>query len=124
MNVADQPALYRWSEVEVDNPIPLLSRRKVLGDKTLVARVNLAKGCLVATHTHDSEQVAVVLSGKVRWFVGPEGDTRDLVMQEGEVLVIPSNSPHGIEALEDAEIIDILSPPGLMGIDHQGAGAH
>lgn len=31
------------------------------------------------------------------------------------------NFPHGVDALEDTLIIDLLSPPGAMGIDSQGS---
>lgn len=83
----------------------------------LVAHVHLVKGCHVAFHQHESEQIAMVLSGRVRWFFG---DGRaDLEMVGGEVLVLPSNVPHGVDALEDTEIIDLLSPIGPMGVDSQ-----
>lgn len=112
---------YRWSEIEEDNPIALLHRRRVLGEKSLIARVNLQKGCHVATHSHESEQIGVVLSGKVRWWIGAD-DSADRKIHElsgGDVMVVPSNVPHGVDALEDTEIIDILTPPGPMGIDSQ-----
>jgi quercetin dioxygenase-like cupin family protein len=111
--VAARP--YRWSEAEEDNPIPLLTRKRIWGEKMLLARVKLEKGCLVAVHTHESEQIAVLISGHVRWTVAGE----QFEMGEGEVLHLASNVPHGIEALEDTEIIDILSPPGAMGVDSQ-----
>ena len=114
---------YRWAEVAEDNPIPLLGRRMVTGDKMLVAKVNLTKGCDVHTHHHVSEQMAVILSGHVRFTIGEEGspERREIEMRGGEVMCLPSNVPHAVFALEDTEIIDILSPPGKMGVDHQGA---
>lgn len=87
----------------------------------LVAWVNLTKGCNVATHSHESEQIAIVLSGRVRWIIGAEGSTDryEVEMGGGEAMVLPSNVPHGVVALEDTEIIDVLSPPGAMGVDSQ-----
>jgi quercetin dioxygenase-like cupin family protein len=45
-------------------------------------------------------------------------------MRGGEVLQIPGNVWHGVSALEDTYIIDILSPPAAMGVDSQLDRAH
>jgi quercetin dioxygenase-like cupin family protein len=42
-------------------------------------------------------------------------------MSGGEALVLPANVPHGVDVLEDTEIIDVLTPIGLMGVDKQKA---
>lgn len=118
---------FRWPEIDEDHPIEFLYRRMIKGEKMLVARVRLEKGCKVATHFHDSEQIAIVLSGRVRWGLGAEGspERRELEMKGGEVMLLPSNVPHSVDALEDTEIIDVLSPVGLMGVDRQAdQGAH
>lgn len=88
------------------------------------AYVNLAKGCHVATHQHESEQIAFVVSGKVRWRLGSEeaGDYTEQEAGGGTVVVLPSNFPHGVDALEDTVILDVLAPPGPMGVDRQGRG--
>ena len=114
---------FKWPEVQEDRPIDLLARRMITGEQMLVAKVSLTKGCDVHLHKHDSEQMAVVISGRVRWTLGAEGspDRREVETGGGEVMWLPSNVPHGVLALEDTEIIDILSPPGKMGIDNQGA---
>jgi quercetin dioxygenase-like cupin family protein len=36
---------------------------------------------------------------------------RELIVSGGEVLVIPSNTPHSAEALEDTVDLDIFCPP-------------
>ncbi|MBI1755861.1 MAG: cupin domain-containing protein [Fimbriimonas ginsengisoli] len=112
---------YRWTEIAPDRPIALLTRRMVKGESIMAARVLLEKGCQVATHSHPSEQLAMVMSGRVRWTIGAEGDPdrRELEMGGGEAIMLPSNILHAVEALEDTEIIDILSPPGAMGVDSQ-----
>ena len=115
--------LYRWHEIEADHPIPLLHRQMVKGDQILAAMVRLEKGCKVALHQHDSEQVAYVISGRVRWGVGGPGsaERKEFEMTGGEVLRLPSNLPHEVEALEETMILDMLAPPGPMGVDRQGA---
>jgi quercetin dioxygenase-like cupin family protein len=112
---------YHWSEVEEDHPIALLHRKKILGDQMLVARVRLDAGCHVAPHHHASEQIAMIQSGRVLWTIGEPGspDRYAKEMVGGEVLVLPSNVWHSVDAIEDTEIIDVLSPPGAMGVDSQ-----
>ncbi len=104
-----------------DHPIPLIHRKTVAGERVLLARVRLDKGCHVALHQHESEQIAYVVSGRVRWTLGAEGtpERRQVETGAGEVVVLPSLFPHGVDALEDTLIIDLLSPPGAMGIDNQ-----
>ena len=75
------------------------------------------------THAHEKEQIAVVLSGKVRFGIGREGseEYEEVVVQEGEVLHLPSMVPHSAEALEESLVLDVFSPPSeTTGIDHAG----
>ena len=110
-----------WAELESDHPIPLLHRKRLRGERMLVAHVNLDKGCHVATHSHESEQMACIVSGKVRWRLGEPGtpDYREVDVEGGSVVCLPSWFPHGVDALEDTFILDVLSPPGEMGVDRQ-----
>jgi quercetin dioxygenase-like cupin family protein len=112
---------YKWHEIEPDNPVPLLHRQMIKGDKMLAAMIRLEAGCKVALHHHESEQIAYVISGHVRWGVGDPGtpERREFEMGGGEVLRLPSNLPHQIEALAESTILDMLAPPGQMGVDQQ-----
>lgn len=107
------------SDVEEDSPVPLLHRKRVSGERILLAHVRLEKGCKVALHRHENEQVAYVVEGKVKWFLGEPGtaEHREVIVEGGTVLHLPSNFPHGVDALEDTLIVDLLSPPGDMGVD-------
>src|SRR5262249_16886517 len=99
-----------------------LTRRRIAGTQAMLARVVLRAGCDVKTHAHDNEQFSVVLSGKVRFGVGAEGSPvrQELIVQSGEVLLLPANTPHSPHGLEDWLILDIFSPPSQgTGIDRQ-----
>ena len=113
------PLVNPWVNVPMDSPVPLLDRQKVMGDKMLMAMVHLAKGCHVAVHHHDSEQFAFVMSGRVKWTLGEEGtpDRREVEVSGGNLVRLPSNFPHGVDALEDTVILDVLAPAGPMGVD-------
>ncbi|HJP82149.1 MAG TPA: cupin domain-containing protein [Fimbriimonadaceae bacterium] len=116
---------YSWSMIPSDHPVELLHRQKIEGEQMLLARVHLEKGCHVALHHHVSEQMAIVIAGRVEWTLGEEGTVQEkVVMSFGEVLHIPANVWHGVDALEDTLIIDVLSPPGAMGVDSQQPRAH
>ena len=117
--------IYLLEDVERDSPIALLNRRRVFGEQMLWAHVELAEGCEVAMHSHENEQIAFVISGRVLWRLGEPG-TENYSEQEsvgGTVVHLPSGFPHGVLALEDTVILDVLSPPGEMGIDNQDAHA-
>lgn len=113
--------IHQLADTASDNPVPLLTRTKVEGERILLAHVQLEKGCHVATHSHENEQVAYIVSGRVKWRLGAEGEPgyREEIVEGGTVIVLPSHFPHGVDALEDTLIIDILSPPGAMGVDSQ-----
>ncbi len=117
-----QAKLHQISEIESDHPVALLHRKKVMGEKMLVAEIHLEKGCSVDIHSHESEQMSCQLSGKVLWKLGDptSPDYREVIVDQPTIIELPAWFPHGVETLEDAWLIDILSPVGLMGVDKQG----
>lgn len=114
--------VFEVGKIEADQPIDKLTRRRVFGSQMLWAHVQLAKGCVVERHSHPNEQIAFVMSGRVLWKLGhPESqDYREVVVEGGTVIHLPSECPHAVEALEDSLVLDVLSPPGEMGVDRQG----
>jgi len=121
MSQAYEARAYTWAELDKDQPMLLLERRRVIGQRVMLSRVALKKGCLVPTHQHDNEQFACILSGRLRFFLGAGGAaTKEMVLQGGQVLHLSPNVPHGAEALEDTEVLDIFSPPSEQtGIDRE-----
>ncbi len=111
----------RWADLEADYPMPRLERKRIHGDRMTVARVLLRKGFQIEPHSHDEEQIAIVLSGKIRFLVGAPGDRKEIVVGADELLHFPSNVPHGAEALEETVVLDLFSPPAqATGIDRAG----
>ncbi len=122
MNVPTNAKLHRWSDLPTDTPMALLSRQRIVGDKAMISRVTLKRGCFVPTHSHENEQFACTISGKLKFMIGAEGsqDRREVIAAAGEVLHLPSNVPHSAEALEDTVVLDIFSPPSATtGIDRK-----
>lgn len=77
----------------------------------MISRVVLERGFRVPTHAHENEQMAVVLSGRVKFTID-EGtaEESERVLVGGEVLVLPANVPHAAEAIEETVILDVFSP--------------
>ena len=96
-----------WKSVELEDLNPLLQRQMVVGEKMMLARVLLKKGCVVPMHSHENEQITYILEGALKF----EIEGREIVVGAGEVLCIPSNLPHKATALEDTVDLDVFYPP-------------
>lgn len=99
----------RWDDMPRERLGPLLERRYVAGQHLTLAQFFLARGCIVPSHQHESEQFAHVLKGKLRFRLGADG-AEVVEVAAGEVLMIPSRLPHAAEALEDSVVADAFSP--------------
>jgi quercetin dioxygenase-like cupin family protein len=96
-----------WHALEMEEINPLFHRHFVFGENVMMARLKLKKGCLVPLHHHHNEQVSYVVDGALQ-FTFPD---KEVVVNGGEVLIIPPNLPHKVEALVDTMGFDIFSPP-------------
>jgi len=86
---------------------PLFDRQLLVGDKVMLSRIILRKGCVVPLHHHENEQISMIMEGVLKFVI----EEREIVVRSGEVLCIPPNVPHQAEALEDTLDFDIFYPP-------------
>ena len=100
------PRLHRWDEIALDKITEMISQKIVAGEREMIAQIYLKRGALVPMHSHDSEQMTYVLQGSLRFLVSGE----EIIVREGEVLHIPSGTPHQAEALDDTFELDVFSP--------------
>ena len=98
--------LYRWDEIALEKVTEMISRKIITGEREMVTQIYLKRGALVPMHTHESEQMTYVLQGALRFLVAGE----EIIVREGEVLHIPSHTPHQAEALDDTFELDVFSP--------------
>lgn len=111
-----------WNQMTPDRPLPLIERRRLMGQRMMVSHVTLARGFEVAVHQHENEQISCVISGSFRFWIGAEGSPqrRETVVIAGEAILFPGNVPHGGAALEDTVILDMFSPPSeATGVDRR-----
>jgi quercetin dioxygenase-like cupin family protein len=71
-----------------------------------LAQITLAAGAEVPLHEHPNEQIATVLSGRLRFVIGGE----ELEVGAGESVLIPGGVPHRVDALEDSVVLDAFAP--------------
>ena len=101
-----------------------LVRRRIVGERMMIAEVRLAAGCRIPTHAHENEQFACVVSGRLRFGIGAEGspDRHEIALGAGEVVHLPSSVPHSAEAEEDTLVLDLFAPPSeTTGVDAGGS---
>jgi quercetin dioxygenase-like cupin family protein len=98
---------FNWNTVPLENLSPLVSRRVIHTQHMTIAKLTLKKGAVVPLHHHENEQITMMESGALRFEMGG----RNIVVRTGDVLPIPPNLPHMVEALEDTLATDVFTPP-------------
>src|SRR5712691_8010294 len=96
-----------WHTIDLESLNPLLQRQFIVGQDIMLARVLLKKGCIVPEHSHHNEQITYILEGALKFWI----DSKEIVVNAGEVLTIPPKMPHKAEALVDTVDLDVFSPP-------------
>ena len=99
-----------FDELAVAHPLRIwegVLARTVDGDRVSLAVVELDPGSVVPEHSHENEQLGIVLQGAVTFRVGSE--VRDL--GPGGTWRIPPNTPHEVHTgPEGAVVIDVFAP--------------
>jgi quercetin dioxygenase-like cupin family protein len=95
-----------WKTKEVEKLNDSLSRQTVFGEKGTLAQLFFKRGGAVQRHSHVNEEYSSIVSGAVKYVF----DDREIVVNAGEVLVVPPNVPHSVAALEDTVWVIFFSP--------------
>jgi len=99
-----------FDELAEIGPQPIwdgIAARVVDGERISMAVVELDPGSVVPEHSHENEQLGIVLRGSLRFRVGDE--SRDL--GPGSTWCIGAHVPHAVEVgPEGAEVIDVFAP--------------
>ena len=119
----DDVRVHRIADLPTDSPMPMLERKRIMGEKAMISHIVLHQGCVVPSHKHENEQFAFVMSGHVKFGIGDEGSDEHHFVEAktGEVLYVPSNVAHSAEAIESSELFDVFAPTSeTTGIDRGG----
>ena len=75
---------YNWASVEREQLNPLFWRRVIHGAQITIARIELAKGCIVPEHAHVNEQISMVEQGRLLFRIGGS----ELTLEAGSKLLV------------------------------------
>jgi quercetin dioxygenase-like cupin family protein len=86
---------------------PGVTRKILAWDKELMmCEIQFEKGAKGSLHAHPHRQITYVAGGSLLFTLN--GETRRVF--KGDSILIQPNLTHGVEALEDATLIDVFSP--------------
>jgi len=102
-------SFYDWDKMRSEHISELYKRKVALADNIVVARVEVMQCAVTQPHTHDSEEVIIVLKGAWRFHL-PSGE---VTLRANQMLSIPAGVEHSSEALEDTVALDICTPMRL-----------
>jgi quercetin dioxygenase-like cupin family protein len=81
--------------------------RPLHGERLTFAVVEIDAGAALPAHSHDNEQLGMVLSGSVEFRIGDE----ERIVRAGGTWSIPSGVPHSLRAgAEGAVFLDVFAP--------------
>ena len=96
-----------WSSVPVEHVAEGIERQMVVGVNLMIIRFRFAPFLVTPEHDHPHEQMSIVVSGRVRFFI--EGTER--IASPGDILHFPPNCWHGATMMdEEVILIDIFTP--------------
>ena len=96
---------YNWATIPREEMNEKTVRQAVHTERMTIAKILLRQGAIVPMHCHENEQVTMLESGALRFVF----DGREVIVRAGDVLQIPPNVPHMVEALEDSLATDLFS---------------
>jgi quercetin dioxygenase-like cupin family protein len=96
-----------WSSIPVEQIAEGIQRQMVVGEGLMICRFRFAPFLITPEHEHPHEQISLVVSGRVRFFI--EGSER--IASPGDVLHFPPRCWHGATMMdEEVVLIDIFTP--------------
>ena len=108
-----------WASIPAVRIAEGIERQLFWGDRVMVCRLRIAPHTVTPVHSHPHEQITMVERGRVRYII--EGQER--VLEQGEMLHLPSGISHGATMLdEEVVLVDIFSPlrEDFLPVDHDG----
>ena len=97
-----------WSTVAWTPVRPGVDRKGFSGAGATVALHRLMPGHEPRPHSHPNEQIAYILSGRIKFVVGKE----EHILGPGSLLVVPPNVEHWGEVIGDEPVmnLDVFTP--------------
>jgi quercetin dioxygenase-like cupin family protein len=103
----DKKYVYKIEDLPLTKLTEESSTRFILGEHALVSFIENPPGAVFPMHSHDAEQILVILEGSEEHVI--DGET--FHMEAGDVCVHPPNVVHGGTTKTGFKGIDIFAPP-------------
>ncbi len=92
---------YKIAELPHKEVLQGITLKSVHLQNLMVTFVTLEPGAVLPEHSHEHEQISVVISGTLRFSL--EGEER--IISAGHVVCVPANALHGAEVIEGPCIV-------------------
>ncbi len=83
-----------------------ITTKFLVGENVMASFIEVPAGATFPIHTHDAEQMMILLEGEEHHEIGGE----KIIMKAGDVCVHPANIPHGGFTPTGIKAIDIFAP--------------
>lgn len=90
-----------WDEFPVVDYVPGVHRQAVSGEKVMMTRIVYRGGAVIPDHSHEAEQIMLVVEGRLWAKVGNE----EKEVGPGALMIIPSNETHAFRQLGDEDVV-------------------
>lgn len=109
-----------WSNLPNEEVRAHVERAGFRGENVLLVMNKLSPGMELKPHSHPFEQIACILTGRMRWVIG--GETVE--MGAGSVLRVPPDVVHGGTPIGDEVVMNLdifcpIRPDYLHLVEHQ-----
>ena len=94
------------SNISTKEIMPGYHGKMVHGESLTWAFWEVEKDAKVPEHQHIHEQIMHVLEGEFEFTV----DGKTQICVAGDVIIIPSNTPHGGKAITPCKLMDVFTP--------------
>lgn len=85
-------------------------KTKIIRSLTWIPKIKELTQSFTSMKTFRLKQTVVLISGKLRARSGPNGDEIYTEMKPGDILTVPSNVIHQVEALENSVFCEAFGP--------------
>jgi len=96
-----------WEQMESEEITELYQRKVARGESLTVARIEVKEGAITHPHSHETEEMILVLKGSWRFQLPGE----EVTLKADQMIRIPRGVEHSSLALEDTIAIDICAAP-------------
>ena len=100
--------MIRYADIPLTELAPGSMSHLVVGEQAVVSFLTIPANSHFPVHRHEAEQIMIVLEGHMDDII----DGKLYRVGKGDVVILPSNIPHGGYIGEvDCRVIDIFAPP-------------